>query len=60
MEKFGPSMKRVNYNYNPGEVLVHNLLSLRNSFMPSVEEILKAADEESCDAIVLGTHGKGF
>ena len=25
-----------------------------------VEEILKAADDESCDAIVLGTHGKGF
>jgi len=25
-----------------------------------VEEILKAADEESCDTIVLGTHGKGF
>ena len=25
-----------------------------------VEEILKAADEESCDAIVLGTHGKGW
>ena len=25
-----------------------------------VEEILKTADEESCDAIVLGTHGKGF
>ncbi len=25
-----------------------------------VEEILKAADEESCDAIVLGSHGKGF
>jgi nucleotide-binding universal stress UspA family protein len=25
-----------------------------------VEEILKIADEESCDAIVLGTHGKGF
>jgi nucleotide-binding universal stress UspA family protein len=25
-----------------------------------VEEILKAVDEESCDAIVLGTHGKGF
>ena len=25
-----------------------------------VEEILKAADEESCDVIVLGTHGKGF
>ena len=25
-----------------------------------VEEILKAADEEGCDAIVLGTHGKGF
>ncbi len=25
-----------------------------------VEEILKAADDENCDAIVLGTHGKGF
>jgi nucleotide-binding universal stress UspA family protein len=25
-----------------------------------VEEILKGADEEGCDAIVLGTHGKGF
>ena len=25
-----------------------------------VEEILKIADEERCDAIVLGTHGKGF
>jgi len=25
-----------------------------------VEEILKAADEESCDAVILGTHGKGF
>ena len=25
-----------------------------------VEEILKAGDEEGCDAIVLGTHGKGF
>jgi len=25
-----------------------------------VEEILKAADEEGCDAIVLGTHGKGL
>jgi nucleotide-binding universal stress UspA family protein len=25
-----------------------------------VEEILKAVDEESCDVIVLGTHGKGF
>jgi len=24
------------------------------------EEILNAADEECCDAIVLGTHGKGF
>jgi nucleotide-binding universal stress UspA family protein len=24
------------------------------------EEILKAADEEGCDVIVLGTHGKGF
>ena len=25
-----------------------------------VDEILKTADEESCDVIVLGTHGKGF
>ena len=25
-----------------------------------VEEILKAADEEHCSMIVLGTHGKGF
>ena len=25
-----------------------------------MEEILKAADEEGCDAIILGTHGKGF
>lgn len=25
-----------------------------------VEEILKAADDEGCDAIILGTHGKGF
>jgi nucleotide-binding universal stress UspA family protein len=25
-----------------------------------VEEILKVADDEGCDAIVLGTHGKGF
>jgi nucleotide-binding universal stress UspA family protein len=24
------------------------------------EEILNAADKEGCDAIVLGTHGKGF
>ena len=24
------------------------------------EEILKAAEDEGCDAIVLGTHGKGF
>jgi nucleotide-binding universal stress UspA family protein len=25
-----------------------------------VEEILKTVDDEGCDAIVLGTHGKGF
>ena len=25
-----------------------------------VEEILKVADKEECDVIVLGTHGKGF
>jgi nucleotide-binding universal stress UspA family protein len=25
-----------------------------------VEEILNAADEEGCDLIILGTHGKGF
>ncbi len=26
----------------------------------SAEEILKVADEEKCDTIILGTHGKGF
>lgn len=26
----------------------------------AVEEILKAADAEKCDLIILGTHGKGF
>jgi nucleotide-binding universal stress UspA family protein len=25
-----------------------------------VDEILKAADEETCDLLILGTHGKGF
>jgi nucleotide-binding universal stress UspA family protein len=25
-----------------------------------VEEILKAVDDEGCDVIILGTHGKGF
>jgi len=25
-----------------------------------VEEILKTADEEACEVIILGTHGKGF
>lgn len=25
-----------------------------------VEEILKTADDEGCDVIILGTHGKGF
>jgi nucleotide-binding universal stress UspA family protein len=25
-----------------------------------VEEILKAAEEEACEVIILGTHGKGF
>ena len=25
-----------------------------------VEEIMKATDDEGCDALVLGTHGKGF
>jgi nucleotide-binding universal stress UspA family protein len=25
-----------------------------------VEEILRVADEENCDVIVLGSHGKGF
>ncbi len=27
---------------------------------PPAEEILKAANEEGCDVIILGTHGKGF
>jgi len=30
------------------------------SFGYPVEEILKTADDEGCDAIILGTHGKGF
>ncbi len=30
------------------------------SFGYPVEEILKTADDEGCDVIVLGTHGKGF
>lgn len=32
-------------------------------FIPTghpVEEILKVTDDEGCDAIVMGTHGKGF
>jgi len=37
--------------------LVSNLL-VRPGY--PVEEILKAADEEDCSMIVLGTHGKGF
>jgi nucleotide-binding universal stress UspA family protein len=30
------------------------------SFGHPVDEILKTADEEGCDVIVLGNHGKGF
>jgi len=30
------------------------------SFGHPVDEILKTADEEGCDMIVLGNHGKGF
>ncbi len=30
------------------------------SFGDPVNEILKAAEEEGCDAIILGNHGKGF
>jgi nucleotide-binding universal stress UspA family protein len=30
------------------------------SFGHPVDEILKTADEEGCDIIVLGNHGKGF
>ena len=37
--------------------LVSNILVPRGH---PPEEILNAADEEGCDAIVLGTHGKGF
>jgi nucleotide-binding universal stress UspA family protein len=41
----------------PCLVLVSNIL-IRVGH--PVEEILKAADEEGCDTIVLGSHGKGF
>jgi len=41
----------------PCTELVSNILVL-NAHPP--EAILKAADEEDCDMIVLGTHGKGF
>jgi nucleotide-binding universal stress UspA family protein len=42
---------------SPCAVLVTNtLVRLSNP----VEEILKVADEEKCDAIILGSHGKGF
>lgn len=41
----------------PCTELVSNILVL-NAHPP--EAILKAADEEDCDMIVLGSHGKGF
>jgi nucleotide-binding universal stress UspA family protein len=41
----------------PCVVLVSKILVPRGH---PPEEILKAADEEDCDVIVLGTHGKGF
>ena len=41
----------------PCLVLVSNVL-VRVSH--PVEEILKVADEEKCDIIILGSHGKGF
>ncbi len=41
----------------PCVVLVSKILVPRGH---PPEEILKAADEEGCDVIVLGTHGKGF
>jgi nucleotide-binding universal stress UspA family protein len=37
--------------------LVSNVI-VREGYAP--EEILSAADDEGCDMIVLGTHGKGF
>ncbi len=36
---------------------------LSNILVPTghpVEEILNVADEEACDIIILGSHGKGF
>jgi len=41
----------------PCTELVSNILV---SIAHPPEAILKAADEEDCDVIVLGTHGKGF
>ena len=39
-----------------GELVLKILVPLGHP----VEQILKTADEEGCNAIVLGTHGKGF
>ena len=50
--------KEVEANIGPpcGELISNILVPIGYP----VEEILKAADEEGCDAIVIGTHGKGF
>jgi nucleotide-binding universal stress UspA family protein len=42
---------------SPCSLLISNIL-VRLSH--PVEEILKVADEGKCDAIILGSHGKGF
>jgi len=45
------------YAESPCVSLVYDILVLRGH---PPEEILNVADEEGCDAIVVGTHGKGF
>ncbi len=43
-----------------GSSCAHRVTEILVPIGHPVEEILKAVDEESCDAIVLGTHSKGF
>ncbi len=43
-----------------GSPCVERVSKIVVSFGHPVDEILKTADEERCDVIVLGNHGKGF
>jgi len=43
-----------------GSACVERISKIVVSFGHPVDEILKTADQEGCDVIVLGNHGKGF